>query len=86
MGHKVKRIDLTEAERIELEQGFKTSKSKRFSQRCHMILLKSQGRTSQEIADIFGTTFQPVNSWVKRYLESGIEGLKLVQVKGGNRF
>ena len=76
MGRRAKKIDLTEAERTALEKGFKSSSSKSFSQRCHMILLKSQGRTSQEIADIFGVTFQPVNSWVKRYLESGIEGLK----------
>jgi transposase len=41
-----------------------------------MILLKHQGLTSQQIADIFGVTFQPVNSWVKRYVEHGIEGLK----------
>ncbi|MCP4884185.1 MAG: helix-turn-helix domain containing protein [Flavobacteriales bacterium] len=76
MGRKSKKIALTDSERIALEKGYKSSKSKTFSQRCHMILLKSQGRTSQEIADIFGITFQPVNSWVKRYLESGIEGLK----------
>ena len=76
MGRKSKKIDLTEAARITLEEGFKKSKSKSFSQRCHMILLKSQGKTSQEIADIYGVTIQPVNSWVKRYLESGIEGLR----------
>ena len=50
MGRKSKKIDLTEAARITLEEGFKKSKSKSFSQRCHMILLKSQGKTSQEIA------------------------------------
>ena len=76
MGRKSKKIDLTEAERLALEEGFKTSKSKQYSQRCHLILLKSQGMTSQEIADIYGITIQPVNSWVKRYHESGIEGLR----------
>ena len=76
MGRKAKKIDLTKAEKEALEKGYKQSKSKVFSQRCHMILLKSQGRTSQEVADIFGTTFQPVNSWCKRYREHGIEGLR----------
>lgn len=76
MGRKSKRIDLTIAERTELEKGYKESKSKFFSQRCHIILLKNQGLTSQEIANIFRVTIQPVNSWCKRYLENGIEGLK----------
>ena len=82
MGRKSKRLDLAAAEKVELEKGFKHSKSKVFSQRCHMILLKNKGLTSQEIADIFGVTFQPVNSWCKRYLEYGIEGLKTKQGQG----
>jgi transposase len=76
MGRKSKKLDLTAAQKVELEKGFKYLSSKVFSQRCHMILLKNQGLTSQQIADIFGVTFQPVNSWVKRYVEHGIEGLK----------
>jgi transposase len=76
MGRKSKKLDLTAAEKAELEKGFKHSGSKVFSQRCHMVLLKNQGMTSQQIADIFGVTFQPVNSWIKRYLADGIEGLK----------
>lgn len=80
MGRKSKKIDLTAVERQALEEGYKYSKSKVFSRRCHIILLKSQGYTSQEIADIFGTTIQPINSWCKRYLKDGIEGL---QTKAG---
>jgi transposase len=82
MGRKSKKLDLTEAELIELEEGYRNSKSKFFSQRCHIILLKNQGRSSQEIADIFGTTFQPVNSWVKRYLKDGIDGIRTKSGQG----
>lgn len=84
MGRKSKKIDLTQAEKTELEKGYKESKSKIFSRRCHMILLKHQGLTSQEIADIFGVTFQPVNSWCKKYLKDGIEGLKTKPGQGRN--
>ena len=76
MGRKSNVIELTQAAKAELEKGYKHSKSKVFSQRCHIILLKNKGLTSQEIADIFGITFQPVNSWCKKYLKHGIEGLK----------
>ena len=82
MGRKSKKLDLTAAEKAELKKGFKYSGSKVFSQRCHMILLKNQGLTSQQIADIFGVTFQPVNSWIKRYLSDGIEGLKTKSGQG----
>ena len=85
MGRKAKAIDLTAAERKELEEGYKYSKSRSFSKRCHMVLLKSQGKTSEEIAQIFGTTIQPVNSWCKRYLASGIEGLKTKSGQGRKR-
>ena len=84
MGRKSKRIDLTQAEKTELEKGYKESKSKIFSRRCHMVLLKNQGLTSQEIATIFGVTFQPVNSWCKKYLKQGIEGLKTKPGQGRN--
>ena len=80
MGRNIKIIDLTDAERKELEQGFKYSKSSHFSRRCHFVLLKNQGKTSQEIADIFGITIQPINRWCNRYLKDGISGL---QTKSG---
>ena len=82
MGRKSKTIDLTEAEKTELEIGYKHSKSPIFSRRCHYVLLKSQGKTSQEIADIFGVTRHPVNSWCNSYLEKGIIGLKTKKGQG----
>ena len=82
MGRKSKVIDLTEAERTELEAGYKYSQSSNFSRRCHFVLLKNQGKSSKEIADIFGITIQPVNRWCNRYLESGIAGLQTKKGQG----
>jgi len=75
MGRKVKLLKLTEKERQALEQGYKNSGSGVFSQRCHIILLKSKHRSSKEIGDILGLTDQAVNNWVKRYESAGISGL-----------
>lgn len=80
MGRKAKVIKLTEQERVELEKGYKNSQNAHFSRRCHIILLKSEGFTSEQIANIFQITIQPVNNWVKRYESSGIGGL---QTKSG---
>lgn len=82
MGRKSKVIDLTEAEKRELQDGYKYSKSRTFSKRCHFVLLKNQGKTFQEIADIFGITRQPVISWCNSYLEKGIIGLKTKKGQG----
>jgi len=82
MGRKSKVIDLTEAEKTELQNGYKYSKSPNFSRRCHIVLLKNQGKTFQEIADIFGITRQPVHSWCNNYLEKGIIGLKTKKGQG----
>jgi len=59
-----------------LEQGQKNGKTHTFRTRCHVILLKSTGRTSADVALIIGMTYVSVNSWVKRYKDFGIDGLQ----------
>ena len=54
MGRRAKSIKLTVDQRAELADGYKNGTSV-FSRRCHMILLKSENRTSKEVADIIGT-------------------------------
>lgn len=76
MGRQVKIVQATSAEQLELEKGYRQSNSAVFARRCHIILLKIQGRSSEEIAGIQGTTIQPVNRWVKRFERQSIEGLK----------
>ena len=80
MGRKTKVIVLTDLEEFALEQGYKGKGSFVFRQRCQMILLKSQGRSSKEIAGILRTNLLSVNQWVQRYEKQGIAGL---QTKAG---
>jgi len=76
MGRKSKVVKLTDEQRLALEKGYKNSAKTQFSRRCHIILLKNEGYTSQAIANIFRITIQPVNKWVKRYEAQGISGLQ----------
>ena len=48
-----------------------------------MILLKSEGRKSLEIADFLGFCQQAVNNWLHRYKAGGIEAL--ATIAGGGR-
>ena len=75
MGRKVKSIELNIYQRAELEEGYKTGRSI-FSKRCHMILLKSESKSSREVASLLMTNEVSVNQWLARYKKQGIEGLK----------
>lgn len=81
MGRRPKSIELKFAQRAELEKGYKTGNST-FSKRCHMILLKSDNRTSKEVAEILGTNQISVNTWLKRYEQQGINGLNTKSGQG----
>lgn len=72
---KIKSIELTRAQRKELEKGYRAGSSHAFRVRCQMILLKSELRTAKEIADLLGCCEVVVNTWLKRYETEGIQGL-----------
>lgn len=73
---RVKTVELSGERRTALEQGHREGKSHAYRTRCQMMLLKSEGRTSAEVADILGCCEVVVNTWLKRYEAEGIEGLK----------
>jgi len=79
---KTKVVELTDEQRAELEKGYRSSKSHTFRSRSQMILLKSEKRTSVEVAEVFGCCEMVVNNWLKRYLEEGIEGLRTRKGRG----
>jgi transposase len=66
---------LSERDRIELASGFKKGDSHCFRNRCHVILLKSEGRSSKDVGLITGMSHISVNHWVNRFKSEGISGL-----------
>jgi transposase len=72
---KTKVIELTAEQRAELEKGYRTGKSHCFRTRCQMVLLKSEKRTSLEVAAVLGCCEMVVNNWLARYETEGIAGL-----------
>ena len=65
-----------------LEAGVKTGKTHTFRTRCQVVLLKSTGRKSADVALITGMTEVSVNAWVKRYKSGGIDGLRTLPGRG----
>ena len=73
---KTKVIELTAEQREELENGYRHGHTHSFRQRCQMVLLKSEERTSVEVVGILGGCEMTVNNWLKRFDAEGIEGLR----------
>ena len=72
---RIKVITLTPEQQTALEHGYRTGQSAAFRKRCQIILLKSQNRTSQDVARIVGCCEMVVNNWMTRYQQEGIDGL-----------
>jgi transposase len=66
---------LTVDGRIALQEGHKNGKQPVYRQRCQIILLKADGRSSADVGRIVGQCTMSVNNWVVRYKELGIAGL-----------
>jgi transposase len=79
---KTKVVELSNEQRAELEKGYKNGKSHAYRTRCQMVLLKSEKRTSMEVADFLGCCEVVVNNWLARYEAEGIDGLKTRKGRG----
>lgn len=74
--------ELNEVSKLALETGVQKGKSFAFRVRCQVILLKAAGRTSHDVGSITAMSYISVNTWVKRYKDFGIEGLKTKSGRG----
>ena len=73
---KITTLQLTDSEKHDLEIAYKTGDSHCYRTRCKAILLKSQGKSANEIASILDVSIPSVFNWIKRYGDEGINGLK----------
>lgn len=79
---RIRYVELSAPEQAALEQGYSQGKSHAYRRRCQMILLKSQGRSSQEVARIVGGCEVVVNTWLDRYQQEGLGGLQTRSGRG----
>ena len=79
---KIRTIDLSSAEREGLEQGYRTGNSHAFRQRCQLVLLKSQGHTSEQVGGLLQMNPVTVNNWLTRYQAEGMAGLQTKPGRG----
>ena len=81
----IKVIELSEVDRLKLEKGYHNGPTHSFRIRCKSILLKSEGKSAPQIAEMLEVTVPTVYTWVKRYEENGIKGLETRPGQGALR-
>lgn len=79
---KIKKVELSEVQLGDLQKGYEKGKSHAFRKRCHLILLKAEGRKSREVASVIKMCEMSVNNWVRRYEKQDIEGLRTKAGRG----
>lgn len=80
------RINLSEAQREELErQARSRTATVRLAARARMILMASEGKQDQQIAEELGIARQTVARWRSRFLDSGIAGIEKDAPRSGRK-
>ena len=72
---KIRVIELTTQQQTALEEGYKSGTSHSYRQRCQLVLLKSEGRSSNEVGQIIKMNQVSVNNGLSRYQIAGLRGL-----------
>ncbi len=72
----IKVISATAEECAALEREAKYGRTPSYRLRCQAVLLKTQRRTSLDVANQLGCCEMAVNNWATRYQEQGLAGLR----------
>lgn len=80
--NKPRTIELSAEANKVLEKEYRSSTNASYRERCKVILLKSEGRSTKEVGGIVKMHRITVNKWLSRYEAEGIEGLRTKPGRG----
>ena len=69
-------LELSEADRLKLEKGYRNGGSHKYRIRCKALLLLAEGKTGPQVAELLDVTEHTVYNWVSRFREEGPKGLE----------
>lgn len=70
---------------VAIQQEIERSEESRYDHKLHGVLLVANGYDSYQVAELFGQNPTTIQRWVKRFNESGFEGLREVERIGRPR-
>ncbi|MBD0367662.1 MAG: helix-turn-helix domain containing protein [Flavisolibacter sp.] len=82
MSRNIRQIELSAEECHLLKEGYGKGSTHAFRKRCHVVLLKAEGRSSKDIGRIVAMHEVSVNNWLNRYEAEGIAGLLTKEGRG----
>ncbi len=74
----MRRLQIEESEvmRLAIQHEIRRSEESRYDHRLHGLLLVTTGQSCGEVARLFGEDATSVQRWVRRFEQSGLEGLR----------
>lgn len=79
---KIKKLILSDSERLQLTTGFRSGENHCFRMRCRAILLKADGLSAAQVGEQMDMTVQTVGNWAQRFESQGIKGLYTLPGQG----
>lgn len=76
------KIELTEAEKIELKKLKSKEKNNKIYRRYLYLEMSNKGLTNLDIADYLGVCNDTLTDWRRIFLESGLEGISKLHYEG----
>jgi transposase len=76
------KLTLSDQERRQLEDTFKTTTDRRLRARCQAILMATRGRCHRHMAEDLGISVRTIQRWLNAYRARGLKGLKIRWVPG----
>ena len=77
---------LTDDERAEITRRYKHETNPRLRERLHCLLLKDQGHTNGEVAQLLLVSQDTITAWLNRYADGGLPALCRLETGGSEGF
>jgi len=78
----MRNISLTEQEAKELKELYKSGRYMIERKRSQCLLLSHQGKSINELANIFGVSRLTITNWLDKWQNGGLEGIRLQPGRG----
>ena len=83
MGRPISKVEITEAERKELQRRVNApTTTKRDSLRAAIVLRRAEAIKQEQVAEELGVSKACVNKWSQRFEREGLEGLRDLKGRG----
>ena len=82
MTEQIRPLKLSVEAKQTLQERYQATNNRRWQERIQCVLLKGQGLTLEAISEVIPYHINTISEWIRRYAESGLDGLCVWQYQG----